>query len=342
LPFAKGTDEQKKREQTVTTNAPDTAHPARDTDRISRRHRRLGDPIFSNLTLVFGLVVVGLLIGMVVVLNIDALPAFRKFGLSFISNLSWNSVTEEFGALPAIYGTLLSSAIGLIIAVPISLGAAIFLVELAPQWLRGPASFLIEMLAAIPSVIIGLWGMFVLVPFVRSPIESWLGSHLGFLPFFQGPPFGVGFLAAGMILSIMVIPIITAMSRDVIRAVPISQRESMLALGATRWETIRRAVLPYCRSGLIGAVILGLGRALGETMAVTMVIGNSYKLTASLFSPGATIASKIASEFSEASGGVFIGSLVELALVLFFVTLLVNVIARLLVWRMTAVKAVQE
>ena len=195
------------------------------------------------------------------------------------------------------------------------------------------------MLAAIPSVIIGLWGLFVLVPFVRSPIESWLGSNLGFLPLFQGPPFGVGFLAAGIILAIMVIPIITAVSRDAIRAVPVQQREAMLALGATRWETISQAVLPYCRSGLVGAVILGLGRALGETMAVTMVIGNSYTLTASLFSPGATIASKIASEFSEASSGVFVGSLVELALILFAVTLLVNVVARLLVWRMTAVKA---
>jgi phosphate transport system permease protein len=173
-------------------------------------------------------------------------------------------------------------------------------------------------------------------------VESWLGTKLGFLPFFQGPPFGVGFLAAGIILSIMVIPIITAMSRDVIKAVPDSQREAMLALGATRWEMIRRAVLPYGRSGLIGAVILGLGRALGETMAVTMVIGNNYAITASLFSPGTTIASKIASEFSEATGGVYIGSLVELALVLFGVTLLVNVIARLLVWRLTSVKEAKE
>jgi phosphate transport system permease protein len=197
------------------------------------------------------------------------------------------------------------------------------------------------MLAAIPSVIIGLWGLFVLVPFVRSPIESWLGSHLGFLPFFQGPPFGVGFLSAGMILAIMIIPIITAVSRDAMRAVPNEQREACFALGATRWETISRAVLPYCRSSRVGAVILGLGRALGETMAVTMVIGNSYNLTASLFSPGSTIASKIAGEFSEASSGLFVGSLIELALILFLVTLFVNVIARLLVWRMTAVKAVK-
>jgi phosphate transport system permease protein len=285
-------------------------------------------------------VLVSIIIGVAIVLVFDAWPAITRFGFSFLTSTTWNPVTGNFGALPAIYGTLLSSGIGLVIAVPISLGAAIFLVEMAPSWIRGPVSLLIEMLAAIPSVIIGLWGSFVLVPFVRQGIElSWVGKSLSFLPLFQGPPFGVGFLAAGMILAIMLIPIITAVSRDAMRAVPDHQREAMLALGATRWETIQRAVLPYCRSGLVGAVILGLGRALGETMAVTLVIGNSYKLTASLFSPGSTIASKIASEFSEASSGVFIGSLVELALILFVVTLLVNVVARVLVWRMTAVKS---
>jgi phosphate transport system permease protein len=303
------------------------------------RFTRIGDKTFPKLTLIFALVIVVILIGTVIVLGIEAVPAIRKFGLSFFSSTNWNAVTEQFGALPAIFGTLVSSLIALIIAVPVSLGASIFLTELAPVWMRSPASFLIEMLAAIPSVIIGLWGLFVLVPFVRSPIEGWLGSALGFLPFFQGPPFGVGFLSAGIILAIMVIPIITAVSRDAMKAVPDTQREAMLALGATRWETISRSVIPYCRSGLIGAVILGLGRALGETMAVTMVIGNGYNLTASLFSPGATIASKIALEFSEASSGVFIASLVELALVLFIVTFLVNVIARVLVWRFTAVKA---
>jgi phosphate transport system permease protein len=306
------------------------------------RNSGFGDLLFSNLTLIFAMVIVAILLGFIIVLNIDALPAISKFGFYFLGSSSWDPVREDFGALPAIYGTLLSSFIGLIIAVPVSLGAAIFLVELAPPWLRGPASFLIEMLAAIPSVIIGLWGLFVLVPLVRNPIESWLGSNLGFLPLFQGPPFGVGFLAAGLMLTIMVIPIITAVSRDAIRAVPIQQHEAMLALGATRWEMIRRAVLPYCSSGLVGAVILGLGRALGETMAVTMVIGNSYKLTASLFSPGTTIASKIASEFGEAAAGISIGVLVYLALILFAVSLLVNVVARLLVWRMTAVKATKE
>jgi phosphate transport system permease protein len=308
----------------------------------TNRFAHIVDKLFPNMTLVFALVIVAILVGLIIVLNTDAIPAFSKFGFSFISSTSWDPVKENFGALPAIFGTLLSSLIGLIIAVPISLGAAIFLVEIAPTWLRGPASLIIEMLAAIPSVIIGLWGLFVLVPFVRSPIESWLGDKLGFLPFFQGPPFGVGFLAAGMILAIMIIPIITAVSRDAIRAVPDQQREAMLAVGATRWEMIRHAVLPYCRSGLMGGVILGLGRALGETMAVTMVIGNSYQLTASLFSPGATIASKIASEFSEASGGAFTGSLIELALILFAVTLVVNVLARVLLWRMTSVKGSSE
>ena len=307
-------------------------------DKEAAARSRIGDRIFSSLSLFFALLIVLILVGLLIVLNIDAWPAVQKFGIAFITSISWDPVREEFGALPAVYGTLLSSLIGLIIAVPVSIGSAIFLSELAPEWLRRPCSFLIEMLAAIPSVIIGLWGLFVMVPFIRDPIEKWLGSNLGFMPFFQGPPFGVGFLSAGIILAIMVIPIITAVSRDVMRAVPVTQREAMLALGATRWEMITGAVLPYCRSGLIGAVILGLGRALGETMAVTMVIGNSYNLTPSLFSPGVTIASKVASEFSEASGDLYIGSLIDLALVLFGITLLVNIIARLLVWRSISVR----
>jgi phosphate transport system permease protein len=288
-------------------------------------------------------VVVAILAAMIVTLNIDAVPAIKKFGIDFITGRSWNPVTEQFGALPAIYGTIVSSAIGLLIAVPISLGSAIFLVELAPGWIRGPGSFLIEMLAAIPSVIIGLWGMFVMVPPVRDAIAPWLKANLGFIPLFGGQVLGgLGFLPAGMVLAIMIIPIITAMSRDVMRAVPDSQREALLALGATRWEMIRRTVLPYCRSGLVGAVILGLGRALGETMAVTMVIGNKYDVTASVISPGATISSWIAGQFGEADRNITVASLVALALVLFGVTLAINVIARLLVWRMTAVKMARE
>jgi len=303
---------------------------------------RVGDRVFSGLTLFFGLLIVALLIGLLIVLFIDAWPAIQKFGLSFLTSTVWDPVNEEFGALPAIYGTLLSSLIGLLIAVPISLGSAIFLSELAPGWLKKPCSFLIETLAAIPSVIIGLWGLYIMVPFIRNPVEMWLGSNLGFLPLFEGPPFGVGFLSAGLILAIMVMPIITAVSRDAVRAVPLTQREAMLALGATRWEMITRSVLPYCRSGLVGAVILGLARALGETMAVTMVIGNAYVLSASLFSPGSTIASKVASEFNEASGELYVGSLIELALVLFAITLVVNIIARLLVWRSISVRGTGE
>ncbi len=301
----------------------------------------LGDRTCPRLTLLSAILVVVLLAGMISILVFEALPSIRQFGASFFSSTTWNPVKDQYGALPAIFGTILSAFIGLVIAVPISLGAAIFLSELAPSWLRSPASFLVEMLAAIPSVIIGLWGIFVLVPVVRNPLESWLGSNLGFLPFFQGPPFGYGFLAAGMILAIMIIPIITAVSRDALQAVPRTQKEAMLALGATRWETITRIIVPYCRSGLAGAVILGLGRAVGETMAVTMVIGNGYALTASLFSSGTTIASKIALEFGEATG-LQKSSLLELALMLFAVTLLVNTVARLLVWRMTSVKAERE
>jgi phosphate transport system permease protein len=312
------------------------------TEKVGRwrlgRLAHIADKIFPNMTLVFAGVIVAVLLGLVIVLNTDAVPALNKFGFSFIGGTTWDQVKGIFGALPAIYGTLLTSAIGLILAVPISLGAAIFLVEVAPSWLSGPVSFIIEMLAAIPSVIIGLWGLFVLVPAIK-PVELWLSRYFGFLPIFSGTILGgLSFFSAGIILTFMVVPIITAVSRDAIRAVPVQQREAMLALGATRWETIRRAVLPYCRSGLVGGAILGLGRALGETMAVTMVIGNAYKLTASLFSPGTTIASKIASEFGEASGGLLIGSLMELALILFAITLLVNVVARVLLWRMTSVK----
>ena len=307
----------------------------------NKRRFGFGDGIFSNLSLLFGAILIALLLALVIILIIDAWPAIRQFGISFIGSSVWDPVREIFGALPAIYGTLLSSLIALIIAVPISVGAAIFLVELSPAWLSGPASFLIEMLAAIPSVIIGLWGLYVLVPIIRNPVEVWLQNALGIIPLFQGPQYGVGFLSAGVILAIMIIPIITAISREAIRAVPQSQREAMLALGATRWEMIRKTVLPFCRSGLVGAMILGLGRALGETMAVTMVIGNGYNITASLFSPGTTIASKIASSFSEASG-LEMGSLIELALILFFVTLIVNIIARILVWRMSPVKAAKE
>jgi len=266
-------------------------------------------------------------------LVLESRHAISAFGWGFLTGTRWDPVDRVFGAAPAIYGTLASSFIALILAVPVSLGAAIFLSEMAPPWLRSPLSFLVEMLAALPSVVLGLWGIYVLIPWVRDPVEMWLGGHLSFIPLFDGPPFGVGMLAAGLVLAIMVLPIITAIARDVMQAVPTSQREAMVALGATRWEVIIGAVLPYCRSGLMGAVILGLGRALGETMAVTMVIGKGYNITASLFQPASTAASTLASEFNEATYNLYISALVELALILMGITLLVNILARLLVWR---------
>jgi phosphate transport system permease protein len=264
----------------------------------------------------------------------QARPALDRFGLAFVTDKTWNPVQEVFGALPAIYGTLISSALALLFAVPISIGAAVFLSELAPAWLRAPASYLIDLLAAIPSVIYGLWALFFLVPIVRDPVERVLGDHLGWIPLFDGPQFGVGLLSAGIILAIMILPIITSVSRDIMLAVPNGQREAMFALGATRWEVISRAVIPYARSGLIGAVILGLGRAMGETMAVTMVIGNQFSIPRSLFDPSHTIASGIASQFPEASAGVFIGSLIYMALILFVISLLINIAARVLVSRL--------
>jgi phosphate transport system permease protein len=281
----------------------------------------------------FGLSVLLLAALMLWQLAFESRDSAGTFGLGFLTSSTWNPVTRVFGAAPAIYGTIVSSVIAIILAVPISLGAAIYLSEMAPPWLRSPASFLVESLAAIPSVVFGLWGIYVLVPWIRNPVEKTLGSHLSFLPLFSGPPFGVGMLAAGVILAIMILPIITAIARDSILAVPSSQREAMLALGATKWETISRAVLQYCRSGLVGAVLLGLGRALGETMAVTMVIGKTYDINYSLFKPASTAASQIASEFSEAGFNLYLSALMELALILLGITLLVNVVARLLVWR---------
>ena len=309
-----------------------------DTGVKPKTKTRLADRLFPRFTSIGGLIIIAILVNILIILLLEAWPAISHFGSSFFGTSIWNAVTDVYGALPAISGTLLTSLLALLIAVPVSIGAAIFLVEIAPSWIREPASFIIEILAAIPSVIIGLWGIFVLVPFVRAPIEGWLGSLFGFTPFFKGPQIGYGFLAAGIILAIMIIPIITAISRDIIKAVPAHQREAMLALGATRWETIRRAVLPYGRSGLVGGVILGLGRALGETMAVTMVIGNAFKISPSLFYPGSTIASWMASQFGEASG-LSLSALIELGLILFVITLAVNIIARLLVWKLAGGEA---
>jgi phosphate transport system permease protein len=256
--------------------------------------------------------------------------ALQKFGWHFLVSSDWDPVNEIFGALPFIFGTLVSSAIALLIAVPISIATAVYLTELAPFWLRQPLIMFIELLAAVPSVILGLWGIFVMVPWLRDHLFPWLQNTLGFLPFFKGPIYGVSMLAGGIIVAIMIIPIITSVSREILRSVPGLQREAAYALGATRWEVTRIAVLSYAKKGLFGAVILGLGRALGETMAVTMVIGNRPEIAKSLFAPGYTLASVIANEFTEATTDTHLSALFELGLVLLGVTVLVNALAQLL------------
>ncbi len=299
---------------------------------VSGKRAALGDRVYTVLVLASVWLVLSLAAGLVGALIWESWEAIRSFGFHFLVTSQWDPVAGEFGALPFIYGTLVSSALALLIAVPLSLGAAIFLAELAPSWVRPPISFLIEMLAAVPSVVYGLWGIFVLVPWLRDWVQPILGRTLGFLPLFQGPPYGIGMLAAGMILSIMVVPYITSVSREILLAVPGAQREAALGLGATRWETTRMAVLRYGRSGLIGAILLGLGRALGETMAVTMVIGNRPEIAASLFAPGYTMASVLANEFTEATSDLYVSALVEIGLLLLVVTVVVNGLARLLVW----------
>ena len=297
------------------------------------RTGNMGDAIARVIAVGLGLSVLALAGLLIYELIGKSWQSITEFGLGFITSTTWDPVARKFGAAPAIYGTLVSSLIALILAVPVSIGAAIFLAELAPSRLRNPLSFLVEMLAALPSVVLGIWGIYILVPWVRDAVEKSLGSHLSFIPLFDGPPFGFGMLAAGLILAIMVLPIITAISRDLMLAVPGSQREAMLALGATRWEVIFGAVLPYCRSGLVGAVILGLGRALGETMAVTMVIGNGMRLPHSLFDPANTLASAIANQFLEATSPVYVGSLIQLSLILFIIAILINIAARVILRR---------
>jgi len=261
--------------------------------------------------------------------------SWAKFGWKFFIGQNWDPVAGDFGALPFIYGTLVTSAIALLISVPLALGVAIFLTELCPRFLRAPISFLTELLAAIPSVIYGLWAVFVLVPLMRNPLGPVIHKLFGWTGLFEGPNFGVGMLTAGIILSIMILPIISSLTRDIMSAVPNSQREAVLALGATKWEMIRIGVLRNSRIGIVGAIMLGLGRALGETMAVTMVIGNHPEIHKSLFAPGHTLASVIAGEFSEATGDLYLSALIQIGLALFIVTIVVNAIARLMVWAVT-------
>ena len=302
-----------------------------ETNGLQGRSR--GDILF-RLLLTSAAVAIPILLGFLVYeLYTGSRLAIERYGLGFITSSTWDPVAEEFGAWPLILGTLLSSAIALVIAVPLSLGVAIFLTDFAPLWIRQPIAFVIGLLAAIPSVVYGLWGIFVLIPFLRSTVFPLLQGTLGFLPIFDGPIYGPSMLSAGFILAIMIMPYIMSVAREVLLAVPASQREASLALGATRWEAVRTVVIPYARTGIFGAIILGLGRALGETMAVTMVIGNRHEIAASLFAPGYTMAAAIANEFTEAVGDLHLSALAYVALVLFGLTIVVNAAARLLIWR---------
>jgi len=304
---------------------------------VTRRQRRIsGDGVFRAIAVAAAALILLIAVIFVVALVIPALPAVTRFGLGFFTSRTWDPVKTQFGALAAIYGTVVTSAIALLIAFPIGLAAGLYLAEESGlRLLRGPLSFAIELLAGIPSVVIGLWAFFILTPLMRDKVDPFLNHTLGFLPLFRGSASGYGYLTAGLVLAIMVLPIMIALSRDVIRAVPRALREASLALGATNAETIWSVILPYARVGITGAVLLSLGRALGETIAVTMVIGNRNEISASLFASGYTLPSVIANEFTEAVGNVYLGALFYLGLVLVLITITVNVLARLLVWRFT-------
>ncbi len=295
----------------------------------------LGDRIFYSLTGLFALFIIVLTGILILELVRGSWESIQRFGLGFLVGTTWDPVAEIFGTLPTIVGTIVKSFLSLLIAVPISLGSAIYLALYAPRWIRNPLSYLVEMLAAIPSVVFGLWGLFILVPVVRV-LQIWLKANFGWFPLFQGPAvYGVGILAAGIMLAIMITPIITAISRDLLRAVPRSQMEAMLALGATRWEAVWKAVLPYARVGLVGAVVLGLGRAVGETMAVTLVGGNAFRMPTSLFDPVHSMASQIASEFTEATYSLYVSSLIYVGLVLFGITIVLGLLSQLLIWQLS-------
>jgi len=296
--------------------------------------RDRSDRVYRRVLTGFALILPSLILIILGVLFFNALPALERFGPSFLWTSTWDPVAEVYGAAPMIFGTLASSMLALLIAVPLALSVAIFLTEFSPRWLRQPVAFLVELLAAIPSVVYGMWGIFVLIPFLRSYVVPPLKAFL------QGVFYGNSLLAGGVILAIMVVPYIAAVSREVLLAVPASQREAALAMGATRWEAVRSAVLPYGRAGLIGAVILGLGRALGETMAVTMVIGNRHDISLSLLQPAYTMAAAIANEFSEATTATYQSALMEVGLLLFVLTVTVNAIARILIWRVARGAAV--
>lgn len=288
-----------------------------------------GDKIFKGLTAFFAAGIALMFIAMIAVLWQQSQPSIRAFGFSFMTSSQWNPVTEKFGALIPIAGTLISTFIALFFAIPISVGIALFLAELAPQWLRGPFGTAIELLAAIPSIVYGMWGLFVLSPIMANYVQPWLQSWLGFIPLFAGPSMGIGMLTAGLVLTLMIVPFISSVVRDVFLMVPQPVKEAAYGLGCTNWEVVRDVMMPYGRKGIAGAVFLGMGRALGETMAVTFVIGNSYHLSWSLFAPGNSIASTLANEFTEADGLLYTSSLIELGLVLFLITFIALGLAQL-------------
>src|SRR5208283_2787642 len=299
------------------------------------RSSRIPDFAFGVIILLSAISVFAIVVLVVWELISQSRLSLHQFGIEFFYGHDWDPVNGNFGAMPFIYGTLVSSFLALLLAVPLAVGVAVYITEMCPQRLRAIISFLVELLAAIPSVIYGLWGIFVLAPLLREYVQPFLARTLGWTGFFSGPMYGLGMLAAGIILAIMVVPVIASITREVMTAVPQNQREAVLALGATRWEMIRMGVLRNARIGIVGGIILGLGRALGETMAVTMVIGNRPEVAKSLFAPGYTMASVIANEFTEATGDLYLSALIEIGLALFIVTLVVNALARLLVWSIT-------
>jgi len=296
------------------------------------------DILFRAITRVSAFSVLLLLLAIIVSLVVGSLPAIKAFGLNFLVSTEWNPVTEQFGALVPIVGTLVTAAIALLIAVPVSFGIALFLTELSPRWLRRPLGIAVELLAGIPSIIYGMWGLFVFAPLFGDYIEPWVNTHIGSMPFigpfFSGPPMGIGVLTAGIILAIMVIPFIASVMRDVFEVVPALLKESAYGLGATTWEVMWHVVLPYTKIGVVGGIMLGLGRALGETMAVTFVIGNAHSLNKSLLMPGNSISSALANEFNEAVGELYTSALIELGLILFFITFVVLTIARFMLYRL--------
>ncbi|MGH8307543.1 MAG: phosphate ABC transporter permease subunit PstC [Gammaproteobacteria bacterium] len=308
----------------------------------SGRHRRsaAADTLFRGITRIAALLVLALVIAILVVLLVQAWPAFRHFGWHFFVNSEWDPAHNRFSALTSIFGTLVTSLIAMIIAVPVSFGIALFITELAPAWLRRPVSTAIELLAAIPSIIYGMWGLFVFAPLFGEYVQPWITAHIGGWPLvgvlFRGPPMGIGMFTAGLILAIMVIPFISSVMRDVFDLVPTVLKESAYGVGCTTWEVVWNVVLPYTRVGVVGGIMLGLGRALGETMAVTFVIGNSHTISSSLFMPGNTISSTLANEFSEAVGQTYTSSLIALGLILFLITFVVLALAKLLLLRMAA------